>query len=86
MRTDEICHGRGEGGGMKVKVKVTFEMEFDPKGESKTEVSFSLPDYPKTACPEGVKPLVLGEIRMLCGAAIAAGEKSDLFSESGGPK
>lgn len=61
---------------MKIKIKVTFDMEFDDAaGKSKAEVKFSLPDYPDHPCPESVKGLVLGEIRMLSGALCAAGEK-----------
>lgn len=61
---------------MKAKIRVTFDMLFDASkgGECKTEVVFSLTDYPEVACPENIKSLVLGEIKMLCGAMQAAEE------------
>lgn len=67
---------------MKTKIKVTFDMSFDDvSGEIKTQLSFELPEHPDEPCPEKVKPLVLGEIQMLCGAAIAA--EQQLFNEQG---
>lgn len=59
---------------MKAKIKVTFDMLFDGSkgGECKTEVTFVLTDHPEITCPENIKGLVVGEIRMLCGAMEAA--------------
>lgn len=68
---------------MKVKIRCTFDMEFDDskkKDNVHTDVRFCLPDHPDVACPEGVKELVIDEIKMMCGAMGAA--RKELFSEN----
>ncbi len=65
---------------MKAKVQVTFDMCFDDEGgECKTAVTFTFPEHPKLRVSESVQKLVVGEIRMLCGAMNAASK--ELFSE-----
>lgn len=63
---------------MNAKIKVTFDMSFATDGECKTQVSFELPDRPDVPCPDNLKKILIGEIKMLCGAMDAAGEQ--LFS------
>lgn len=61
---------------MNAKIKVTFDMSFDStSGECKTLVSFELPDHPEVQCPDSLKRTLIGEIKMICGAADAAGEQ-----------
>jgi hypothetical protein len=64
---------------MIANVKVVFAMAFNSEGgESKTMVSFEFTDHPEIAVPDGIKELLIGEIRMLCGAMDAA--RLELFS------
>jgi hypothetical protein len=55
-----------------------FDMSIATDGECKTRVSFELPEHPDMPCPDNLKKLLIGEIKMLCGVMDAAGAK--LFS------
>jgi len=65
---------------MNARIKITFDMDVASDGECKTNVSFELVDHPEIPCPEKVKELVIGEIKMLCGVMGAASK--ELFSEN----
>jgi len=66
---------------MKAKIKVTFDMSFDDvTGECKSLVDFSLPGHPDVSCPDSLKLILAGEIKMLCGAMEAAGPR--IFSDN----
>ncbi|GEM_PF-7091141 len=68
---------------MIAKTKVTFDMAFNSEGgECKTTVAFVFTDHPEIPVPDGIREMLIGEIRMLCGAMDAA--RLELFSEGAG--
>ena len=54
---------------MKVNVTALFDITLDSDdGNSKTTVTFSLPDYPKLKISDNVKKLTIEEVERICRA------------------
>lgn len=72
---------------MKVKIIVAYEMEFDSdKGDSKTNVSFKLPDHPQLPISDTVKKLAVEETAMLANAMLSRGVFEPDFVSTETPK